>query len=185
MVFAISYSLLEGQLSRERIWPSVLHLCYDVSQKYIPQSEEFTDFTDIVISRCAPHSRCVLGSCHARLPLVPALASVPIYTDHVVLKPSLSDINQYRYVTGSVSAVVACWTHTLGIMGSNPCQVKPFFLSCSRHVILHKTKNCCIKVLYIPKIFCHTSLCGPIASGASVDPTSQICSFAMLVLLIV
>jgi hypothetical protein len=33
MVFAISYSLLEGQLSRERIWPSVLCLFLDVSQK--------------------------------------------------------------------------------------------------------------------------------------------------------
>jgi hypothetical protein len=27
MVFAISYSLLGGQLSRERVWPSVLRLC--------------------------------------------------------------------------------------------------------------------------------------------------------------
>jgi hypothetical protein len=38
-----------------------------VSQKYIPQSEEFIDNKNIVISRCA------LGSCHACLPLVPAL----------------------------------------------------------------------------------------------------------------
>jgi hypothetical protein len=53
MVFAMSYSLLEGQLSRERIWPSVLRLWLDVSQKYIPQSEEFTDNKNI-ISRCAP-----------------------------------------------------------------------------------------------------------------------------------
>jgi hypothetical protein len=52
--FAISYSLLEGQLSRERIWPSVLHLCHDVSQKHIPQSEEFTENTNTVVSRCAP-----------------------------------------------------------------------------------------------------------------------------------
>jgi hypothetical protein len=52
MVFAISYSLI-GQLSRERIWPLILGLWLDVSQKYIPQSEEFTDIKNI-ISRCAP-----------------------------------------------------------------------------------------------------------------------------------
>jgi hypothetical protein len=39
------------------------------------------------------------------------------------------------------------------------------------------------KVLYFLKI--HTSLHGPIASGASVNPTSQVCSSAMLVLPIV
>jgi hypothetical protein len=54
MVFAISYSLLEGQLSRERIWPLVLCLFLGVSQKYIPQSKEFTYIKYIVISRCAP-----------------------------------------------------------------------------------------------------------------------------------
>jgi hypothetical protein len=52
MLFAISYSLL-GQLSRERIWPSVLCLFLDASQKCIPQSQEFTDIKNI-ISRCAP-----------------------------------------------------------------------------------------------------------------------------------
>jgi hypothetical protein len=35
----------------------------------IPQSEEFTDFKNIVISLCA------LGSCHACLPLVPVLVT--------------------------------------------------------------------------------------------------------------
>jgi hypothetical protein len=54
MFFAISYSLLEGQMSGERIWPSVLCLFLDVSQKCISQSEEFTDIKNIVISRCAP-----------------------------------------------------------------------------------------------------------------------------------
>jgi hypothetical protein len=38
---------------------------------------------------------------------------------------------------------------------------------------------------YFPKIYNHTSLYGPGASGASVDATSQICSSAMLVLPIV
>jgi hypothetical protein len=54
MVFSISYSLLEGQLSWERIWSSLLRLWLDVSQKYIPQSEESTDNKNI-ISRCAPN----------------------------------------------------------------------------------------------------------------------------------
>jgi hypothetical protein len=54
MVFAISYSLPEGQLFREKIWPSVLRLRFDVSQKYIPESEEFTDIKNIVISRGSP-----------------------------------------------------------------------------------------------------------------------------------
>jgi hypothetical protein len=65
MVSAISYSLLEGQLSRERIWPSVLRLCRMYHGHSV--SEEFTDNKNIVISRCA------LGSCHACLPLIPAL----------------------------------------------------------------------------------------------------------------
>jgi hypothetical protein len=55
MGFVILYSLLEGQLSTEGIWPSVSRLQLDVSQKYIPQSEEFTDIKNIVISRCAPN----------------------------------------------------------------------------------------------------------------------------------
>jgi hypothetical protein len=57
-----------------------------------------------------------------------------------------------------------------------------FFLSCSRHVVtLHFAKNFYTEVLYFPKISYHTSLYGPIASGSSVDPTSQACSTAMLV----
>jgi hypothetical protein len=68
MAFAVSYSLLEGQQSRERIWPSVLRLWLDVSQKYIPQSQEFTDIKTI-ISRCAP----ILAAC---LPHVSAPVSV-------------------------------------------------------------------------------------------------------------
>jgi hypothetical protein len=68
-----------------------------------------------------------------------------------------------------------------GVMGFNPGQVKTF-ISCSRHmIILHYTKNYNGKVLHFPDIFYHTSLYGPVASGASVDPTSQVCSSAMLV----
>jgi hypothetical protein len=40
------------------------------------------------------------------------------------------------------------------------------------------------KILYFPKIFYRASLYGPIVNGAGVDPISQICPFAMLVLLI-
>jgi hypothetical protein len=69
-------------------------------------------------------------------------------------------------------------------MESNPGEVGTlFFLPCSRHVFtLHYTKNYYTKVLYFLKIYNHTSLYGPIASGASVDPTSQVCWSAMLVL---
>jgi hypothetical protein len=72
------------------------------------------------------------------------------------------------------------------VAGSSPARVEIFFLSCSRHVvILHHTKNYFTKVSYFPKIFYHASLYGPTASGASVDPTLQVCSSAMLVLQIV
>jgi hypothetical protein len=72
--------------------------------------------------------------------------------------------------------MVAYWTHMHGVVGLNPGEVKIFFLSCSRHVvILHYTKNYYAKVLYFPKSKNHTSLYDPTASGASVDPTSQVC----------
>jgi hypothetical protein len=73
--------------------------------------------------------------------------------NHVVLMSSSGTVNQYQY-TKRVSSVVAYWTRTHRVIGSNPGQVK-------------------------------TSLYGPIASGASVDPTSQVCSSAILVLPIV
>jgi hypothetical protein len=62
----------------------------------------------------------------------------------------------------------------------------PFLASCTCHVvILHYTKNYDIKVMYIPKIYNHTSLYSPIVSGASVNPTLEVPSSAMLVLSIV
>jgi hypothetical protein len=54
MVTAISYSLLERQLPRERIWPSVLRLWLDVSQKWIPQGEEFTDIEILLLVTALP-----------------------------------------------------------------------------------------------------------------------------------
>jgi hypothetical protein len=71
-----------------------------------------------------------------------------------------------------------------GVAGSNPGQIE-IFLCSRRVVILHYTKNYYTKVLHFLKIYNHTSLYGPIASGTSVDPTSQICLSAMLVLPIV
>jgi hypothetical protein len=68
----------------------------------------------------------------------------------------------------------------------NPGEAKTnFSLSCSRHVVLHYTKNYYIKVLYFPKTYNNTSLYGPTASGASVDTTPQVRSSAMLVLPII
>jgi hypothetical protein len=79
--------------------------------------------------------------------------------------------------------MVTYWTRKHGVTGSSPGEVKFFFLSHSHHVvILHCTKNYYTKVLYFLKIYNQTLLYGPIASGASVDPISQVCSSAMLVL---
>jgi hypothetical protein len=68
------------------------------------------------------------------------------------------------------------------IIGQTPVY-DSLFVSCSRHVaILHYTKNDYNKVVYFLKIYYRTLLYDSIVSGASVDPTSQVRSFAMLVL---
>jgi hypothetical protein len=73
-----------------------------------------------------------------------------------------------------------------GDIRSNPVQVNFFF------PFMHQP--CCYFMLYkellyqnvvFSKICNHTSLYGPIESGASVNSTSQVCLSAMLVLLIV
>jgi hypothetical protein len=98
----------------------------------------------------------------------------------------MSSVNQYSFSVRRVSFVVAYWTRTRGDPGSNPGSVGIFFLSCSRHVvILDYPKNYFSKILYFLKIFYQTSLFVPVASGASVDPTSQVCSSVVLVLPIV
>jgi hypothetical protein len=48
--------------------------------------------------------------------------------------------------------------------------------------ILHYTKYYKTKVVHFLELYHHTSLYDPVASGASVDPTSQVRSSAMLVL---
>jgi hypothetical protein len=59
-------------------------------------------------------------------------------------------------------------------MGSNTGEVI-FLVSCSGHVVvLHYTKNYCTKVVYFSKIHYRTSMYDPIASGAIVDPNSQV-----------
>jgi hypothetical protein len=68
--------------------------------------------------------------------------------------------------------VAACWTRAHMGMESNFGQVKFFFVSCSRHVVLHYTKNDNAKVVYFSNISYHTSLHDLIVSGANVDPTS-------------
>jgi hypothetical protein len=81
-----------------------------------------------------------------------------------------------------VSSVVVHWTRAKVVMGTNPGRVKIFIVSCSRHgIVLHCTNNCCTKVVYFSKIYCHTSL----YVSAIVVPTSQVRSSAMLVLEIV
>jgi hypothetical protein len=94
---------------------------------------------------------------------------------------SFCNINQYRYVIRRISSVVAYCSIRMG--SRDRILVKFFYAAIV--VILHYTKNYYTKVLYFPKIYNHTSLYGPVACGARVDPTSQVCPTAMLVLLIV
>jgi hypothetical protein len=63
-----------------------------------------------------------------------------------------------------VSSVVAFWTHTHVVMGSNPGS--NFFVSCSG--------NCIIQRITIPKLCCLFLyiMHDPTASCASADPTS-------------
>jgi hypothetical protein len=90
------------------------------------------------------------------------------------------------HVIRRFSSVVEKGTCTHGVIGLNPGEVMCILLSCRRYVvILHHTKNYYTKVLYFMKVSNHTSLYGPVASGASADPTSQVCSSAVLVLPIV
>jgi hypothetical protein len=70
--------------------------------------------------------------------------------------------------------ILALWQHTglihLESIGLRSSQIKTFFFCCNFHVvILHYAKNYS-SVLYFPKVYDHTSLHGPAASGAIVDP---------------
>jgi hypothetical protein len=100
--------------------------------------------------------------------------------------PLLSTVNHQEYVKRCLSSVVAYWVHTFGVMGSNAGQVKHFFSFLQPLCFYFALyKNYKTKLLYFPKIYNYTSLNGPNANYASIDPTSQVCSSAMLVLLIV
>jgi hypothetical protein len=84
-----------------------------------------------------------------------------------------------------VNSMAEYWTSIQGIMESNLHLVNFIFVSCSRHfVLLHSayTKNCYTKVVQFSEIYYSTSLYDPTVSGASVNPTSQVRSYAMLVL---
>jgi hypothetical protein len=63
--------------------------------------------------------------------------------------------------------------------------VKSIFFFYAAIMLLFYTKNYLSEVSYFPRMYNRTSSCGPTASGANVDPTSQVCSPAMLVLPIV
>jgi hypothetical protein len=109
--------------------------------------------------------------------------SSKLYKSHA-LKVFFKHCKPKEHFIRCFSSAVAYWTRMHGVIWSNPGQVKYFlFLSCSCHVvILYYPKNYFTKVSYFLKIFYHTTLHGPIASGTIVDSTSQVCSSTMLVL---
>lgn len=55
------------------------------------------------------------------------------------------------------------------------------FLSCSHRALFYTIQGITVS-RYFSRILNHKSLYGPVASGAGVGPTSEVCSFAMLVL---
>jgi hypothetical protein len=59
------------------------------------------------------------------------------------------------YNTMQVSSVVEYWTQTQVVVGSNPGRVQFFIVSCSYHVVLHCTNNCCTKVICIFNYIMH------------------------------
>jgi hypothetical protein len=71
----------------------------------------------------------------------------------------------------------------LGEMGSTAGHVS-FFLVYP-HFCFTSYENSCTIFLYFPYIYNRPSLCGPIARGAIVDPTSEVYLSLMLVLLVV
>jgi hypothetical protein len=93
--------------------------------------------------------------------------------------PSLVNVRRQQYNAMRVD----CMTHVQVVRGSSRGRVKFFIVSCRCLVAVSVcTKNCCTKVVYLSKSYYHTSMCDPILSGASVSPTSQVRSSAMLVL---
>jgi hypothetical protein len=64
--------------------------------------------------------------------------------------------------------VVAQWTSAQRVTGMNLDKDKAFSFFHAAIMLFYNI------ILYFPKIFNYTSLYGPIASGASVDPTSQV-----------
>jgi hypothetical protein len=109
--------------------------------------------------------------------LAPVRAVVPMihsFINHVVLMSTLKTANRYRcHKPYASNQRLASWSiqNIFFSFLQRPC----YFNS------LKKLQKFCI----FPKIYKHTSLYSPTASGASVDPTSQVCSPAMFVLPIV
>jgi hypothetical protein len=96
----------------------------------------------------------------------------------VFLTSSLNNVNQYCYATMCISSGLTrrSWDRIL-------VKLIFSFVLCSFHVV----NLDCTKFLYFPKIYNRsgTSLYCPVASGTSVDPTSQVWVSTMLVLLFV
>jgi hypothetical protein len=66
------------------------------------------------------------------------------------------------------------------------CSSQNVFLSCNRQVVIsHYIKTCYTITVYFPKIYNNYFTVTAVTSGASVDATSQVCSFATLMLPIV
>jgi hypothetical protein len=79
--------------------------------------------------------------------------------------------------------MVAYWTRTQGVIGRILVKSNIFFFHAATMLLFYIVQRIIIQIFCIfPKIFYHTSPYGPIASGASVDPTSQFCSSAMSIL---
>jgi hypothetical protein len=82
-----------------------------------------------------------------------------------------------------VCFVEASRTRTSGVVKSNPNQVF-FFVSCCHHIVILHIQRTTNQVLYFSRIYHHTTLYGAILSRASVGPTSEVRSSAVLLLIV-
>lgn len=97
------------------------------------------------------------------------ISQVSNYINNVVFMPFSSAVNQYEFVTRRGSFVVAHCSRMF-VVGQKPGRVGSFYSS--RHVVLHHTKNYCIKVSIYRNCITIKKLYSPTAGGAGVDNTS-------------
>jgi hypothetical protein len=85
------------------------------------------------------------------------------------------------------SAPIRYKTHLLvsgtWVLGVEPCSSQNIFLSCRRYIAILRIARITVPDFYVFRKLNHTSLYGTTENGASIDPASQICSSAILVLL--